>query len=409
MSAMLTEFLDIRVLDVLDIVLVTILVYTAIVLVRRTQAGFVAIGILLLAALYIVARALDLRLTAWIFQGFFAVFLVIIVVIFQEELRQLFERIAMWSLRRQTGIAEGDASDVLVQSFVDFAREHIGALVVIPGHQPLDRHTHGGIDLNGALSLPVLKSLFDPHSPGHDGAVIIEHSRITRFSVHLPLSKDYRQLSGVGTRHAAGLGLAERTDALCLIVSEERGRISVARDGRLRALENPQELSAVIQTFIREKQLRQDPRGLVTQLVRENWVEKLASLGLVLALWYLFVPGSRPASFSYPVPVKVINLPIGYEAEEISPPEITVSFAGPRRSFYLFDPKKLEVTLDASLAKFGRRTFTISDENLRYPKELTLEELHPARVRLSLRKTEGRDRSSDVNPESRAADPRVRD
>lgn len=405
----LAEFLDIQVLDVLDILLVTILVYTTIVLVRRTQAGFVAIGILLLAAVYIVARALDLRLTAWIFQGFFAVFLVIIVVIFQEELRQLFERVAMWSLRRNTGIAAGDASDVVVQCLIDFAREHIGALVVIPGHQPLDRHTHGGIDLNGVLSLPVLKSLFDPHSPGHDGAIIIEDNRIRRFSVHLPLSKDYRQLVGVGTRHAAALGLAERTDALCLVASEERGRISVARDGQLRTLENPQELTAVIQAFMRDKQLRQDPRGLVGQLLRENWVEKLASLTLVLALWYLFVPGSRPASFSYPVPVKIINLPIGYEAEEITPSQVTASFAGTRRAFYLFDPTKLEVILDASLAKFGRRTFTISDENLRYPKELTLAELHPGRVRISLKKTESRERSSDATPESRVVDPRVRD
>jgi uncharacterized protein (TIGR00159 family) len=405
----LAEFLEIQVLDVLDILLVTILVYTTIVLVRRTQAGFVAIGILLLAALYIVARALDLRLTAWIFQGFFAVFLVIIVVIFQEELRQLFERVAMWSLRRNAGIAAGDASDIVVQCLIDFAREHIGALVVIPGHQPLDRHTHGGIDLNGVLSLPVLKSLFDPHSPGHDGAIIIEDDRIRRFSVHLPLSKDYRQLVGVGTRHAAALGLAERTDALCLVASEERGRISVARDGRLRTLENPQELTAVIQAFVRDKQLRQNPRGFIAQLLRENWVEKLVSFGLVLALWYLFVPGSRPASFSYPVPVKIINLPIGYEAEDISPAQVTVSFAGTRRAFYLFDPAKLEVILDASLAKFGRRTFTISDANLRYPKELTLEELHPGRVRISLKKTEGKDRSSDLNPESPVVDPRVRD
>src|SRR5690606_4173870 len=136
----------------------------------------------------------------------------------------------------------------------------------------------------------------------------------------------------------------------------------------------------VIQAFVREKQLRNDPRGLITQLVRENWVEKLAALGLVLALWYLFVPGSRPASFSYPVPVRIINLPIGYAAESIDPPEITASFGGNRRSFYLFDPTRLEVVVDASLAKFGRRTFTLSDENIRYPKELTLKELHPGRV-----------------------------
>ena len=270
--------------------------------------------------------------------------------------------------------------DVWCSASLDFAQDRIGALVVIPGRQPLDRHTHGGIDLNGLLSLPASRasSILTRRVTTAPSSSRATASRA--FPVHLPLSKDYRQLTGLGTRHAAGLGLAERTDALCLVVSEERGRIAVARDGKLRALDNPQELTAVIQAFIQEKQLGQNPRGFIAQLLRENWVEKLASLGLVLALWYLFVPGSRPVTFSYAVPVKIINLPIGYAADEISPSLVTVTFAGKRREFYLFDPTKLEVMLDASLAKFGRRTFTISDDNLRYPKDLTLQELHPARV-----------------------------
>lgn len=390
MAPFVEAFLEIGPFDVIDILLVTTLVYAAIVLVRQTQAALVAIGILMLGALYIAARALDLRLTAWIFQGFFAVFLVIIVVIFQEELRQLFERVAVWSLRRSgSNASQTHTTNALVKCLVDFARDRIGALVVIPGDQPIERHTQGGIELGGVLSLPLLKSLFDPHSPGHDGAVILDGDRISRFAVHLPLSKDFQQLAGVGTRHAAALGLAERTDALCVVVSEERGRISVARDGRLRALHEPQEVGAVIQEFLHEKHRVQSPRGFLGKMLRENWVEKVASFALVVALWYLFVPGSRPAVFSYEVPVKVINLPDGYETEEVNPPQVTVRFHGARRAFYLFDPQKLEVTLDASLARVGRRTFTLSDQNVRYPKELTLEELKPSRVRISLRKTNG--------------------
>ena len=392
--------LEIRITDVLDILLVTTLVYTAMVLVRRTQARLVAAGILILGGLYVAARALDLRLTAWIFQGFFAVFLVIIVVIFQEELRQLFERIAVWGLRRRNAhIPRADASDIVVQCVTDFATDRIGALVVIPGDQPVGRHIQGGIELHGALSLPLLKSLFDPHSPGHDGAAIVDQDEITRFAVHLPLSKNYQQLSGLGTRHAAALGLAERTDALCIVVSEERGRIAVARDARLHVLSDPQELGSVVQAFRRDKRQSSDRQGFWKALLLENWVEKLASLALVGALWYVFVPGSRPTVLTYDIPVTVINVPPGYKADEISPPEVTARFVGMRRAFYLFDPKKLTVTVDASLGKVGRRTFAISDQNVRYPKELTLEDVRPAKVRVSFSREE--EKANTVEPPMR--------
>src|SRR5438093_8697470 len=100
MNELMRPLLEIRVTDIIDIFLVTTLVYAAVVLIQRTQAALVAAGMLILAGLYIAARALGLQLTAWIFQGFFAVLVIIIVVVFQEELRQLFERIAVWGLRR---------------------------------------------------------------------------------------------------------------------------------------------------------------------------------------------------------------------------------------------------------------------------------------------------------------------
>jgi len=388
MRQLLSPFLEIGLADIIDIIIVTALVSAILTLVRRTHAGFVAIGILIVAALYVVARALNLQLTAWIFQGFFAVFLVIVVVVFQEELRQLFERIAVWSLRRrETPRGSVDPTDVVVKCLADFARQSVGALIVFPGTQPLQRYIQGGIDLDGKVSYPLLVSIFDKHSPGHDGAVVIENDRVVRFAAHLPLSKEPQGLSaGGGTRHSAALGLSERTDALCFVVSEERGEVSVARDGRLRTLARPEEGAVILRGYLRQKHPEAEHGFVWAQLVRANRVETSVALGLVIALWYLFVPGSRTVEFAFEIPVMVQNLPPGYEVESIEPNTVRAKFTGVRRAFYIFDKKRLEVTIDASLVKLGRRTFRLNHENLNYPKDLTLQDIDPSRVRVAVRK-----------------------
>src|SRR5512143_2197336 len=226
-ETVLTQLREFHLADFLDIALVTTFVYSAIALLRHTQARLVAGGIVVLMTLFIIAQALDLRLTTWLLQGFFAVFLIILVVIFQEELRQLFERLALWGLRRGTPAAPSfGTADVLAGTLADLARSRTGALVVLVGAQPVERHLHGGLELGGHLSEPLLKSIFDTSSPGHDGAVVVKKDSIVRFAAQLPLSTDFKQLRGTGTRHSAALGLAERTDALCIVVSEERGTIS---------------------------------------------------------------------------------------------------------------------------------------------------------------------------------------
>src|SRR6185369_17449640 len=142
------------------------------------------------------------------------------------------------------------------------------------GRQLIARQLHGGIALEGLLSEPLLKSLFEPHSPTHDGAAIVEGAALTRFSAQLPLSTDFRQLRGLGTRHAAALGLAERSDALCVVVSEERGQISVAEQSTLRALADAAELERVLAAYLRRTFPRRAERPMLWALIRENWVEK---------------------------------------------------------------------------------------------------------------------------------------
>jgi uncharacterized protein (TIGR00159 family) len=372
--------------DLVDILLVATLVYTAVVWIRRTQAGFVAIGLFVLAALYVVAEALDLQLTTAIFRSVFAISVVLIVVLFQEELRQLFERLGVWSVRRgRHPPLRSLPADILVETCTDFARQRIGALVVLPGTQPIARHVRGGLPLDGIVSVPLLKSVFDPHSPGHDGAVIMEGPRVTRFAAHLPLSTNFSALGGVGTRHSAALGLAELTDALCIVVSEERGVVSVARDGRLRALPEPAALSAEIARFLEDTHPKPDERrSFWRQLVREHWVEKIASLAFVSALWLAVVPGSRPLERTFSVPVQIVNLPPALVLDDVKPDTIEVTLSGLRREFYLFTPRFLRLTIDGKLAGQGRRTFQVLRRDLRYPEALRLEGIDPDEVRIDV-------------------------
>lgn len=386
---MLAPLLNISLSDVIDILVVAVLLYTATAFLKQTRAAFIIRGIFILAAIYILARYLDLQLTAWLFQGFFAIFLIIIVVIFQEELRQIFERIAVWSLARKSGRPLGSTtSDILVGTVADLAKDKIGALIVVQGKDPIARHIMGGIEIEGKISEPLLKSIFDPHSPGHDGAVIVENDRISLFAAHLPLSKDFQQLANVGTRHSAALGLAELSDAICIVVSEERGTISVARAGRLRPVNNIQQLSLLLQAFLQEKYPSSGRRGwLSVSLVRENWIAKLVTFSLAVGLWYVLVPGSSTTEVTYNLPVVVQALPPDLRVEDIQPSTVTATFTGPKRAFYFFDSSKLRVEVDLPSAEPGRRTVRISEQNVRHPPTLTLQQLSPTTVRASLRKT----------------------
>ena len=279
--------------DAVDVSLVALGLYAGFAWLRRSQAALVALGFALIALLYAGARWLGLELTTWALQGFFAAVALVLVVLFQDELRQGFEELAAWALgRRRDHRPRLDAGEILVQALSKLAQDKVGALVVIPGTQKLDRHAGGGIELGGALSAPLLESLFDHHSPGHDGAVIVEDRRVLRFGVQLPLSRNVGHLAGTGTRHSAALGLSERCDALCLVVSEERGTVSAAANGRLELVPNGQALAQLLRRFYRERRSLATPAPSLARVLRERPREKAASLVLAFVLWLLVAGGA---------------------------------------------------------------------------------------------------------------------
>ena len=286
--------------DMLDMFLVAALIYALLVWFKKTKTAFVAMGLLVTIGVYAVAWVLGMTMTIWIFQGFFAVLIIAIVIIFQEELRSIFERVAIWSLSGGgfKAVTSPKLVEILMRSISNISRDKIGAIIVIAGRDPLDRHIEGGIDLNGDISEALIESVFDPHSVGHDGALVIDDGRVAKFGCHLPLSKEYRKISRFGTRHSAALGLAERTDALCIVISEERGTISIARHGDLTIIRNPSDLEKLLEDFLKElappSKEAHDLKGELRAFWKRDSREKGIAFAMSVLLWLFFI-GLRPS------------------------------------------------------------------------------------------------------------------
>jgi len=367
-------------LDLVDIALVASFGWLGIRYFRQTQVRPALFGVALMGLAYAFARLLDLRLSASLFQGFFAVLVLILVVVFQEDLRRFFEQLGSWGHRESRQPAEIKTLDVLVRAVARLAANRTGALIVLPGHEPLGRHVDGGVELAGRVSGPLLMSLFDTSSPGHDGAVILRGATVERFGAHLPLSAEFAaDGSEGGTRHAAAKGLSERCDAICVVVSEERGSVSIARNGELRRLARPEDLAAELKlAYGGDTEKRHWWLG-------EVGLDAAIAITGALALWLAFIPGSDILEITRSVRVEVTNLPQDLEVEAVEPAEVNVTLRGLRRNIALAERDDLAIQVDAYLARLGRRTFTLSDSELRPANNVDVVDIAPEKVRLVLR------------------------
>ena len=382
--------------DILDVAVVTVLIYCLLIWFKQTRAAFVARGIIIFAMFFFLAREMKMYLTTWIFQGFFAVFLIALVVIFQEELRRFFERLAAWGpQRRRVRPLQPKEVEILVRTIAQFARERIGALIVLKGRDPLDRHLSGGWELDGALSEALLASIFDSHSEGHDGAVIINGDRVVEFGVQLPLSKEFRQLSGTGTRHAAALGLSERADAMCIAVSEQKGTISVAHEGVITLVEDLPALQRRIGAFIKEG-AAPPVNAIWPSFFRAHTFEKIVSLGFAVILWMVFAQELKPVDRVFLAPIEVHNLPANLEIERMRPEKIRVRLAGLKRDFGMVDPKNLKVHIDLGGATPGGRRVLVSEDNLPIPRALRLVNAEPTFIEVLLSNATGKKSAADL-------------
>ena len=223
--------------DALDVFLVALIVYRLLVAFRRTRAAQILVGLGLLLAGALVARRLELPTIGWLLDTFLASWAVLLVVLFQSELRRALARLGQGQfLQAIVGASRAERTelvDELVRASVTLAARRIGALVVIERTGGLRQYAELGVPLDAMASADLLESLFLPNSPLHDGAVLVEGTRIAAAGCFLPLSRTPDIARPLGSRHRAALGISEETDAVALVVSEETGRTSLAVDGRI--------------------------------------------------------------------------------------------------------------------------------------------------------------------------------
>jgi diadenylate cyclase len=381
-----STFADLRAVDVLDIVIVAGLFWVLITWVREARARVALGGVAAIGLLFWAASQLDLRLTTSLLQAFIAVAALILVVVFQDDLRRFFEGITLWAVRNATPRPSGDVLDDLSTLCFSFAQRRVGALLVIPGRESLDRLLDGGVFLDGRVSEPLLRSLIDPSTPGHDGAIVIRGGTVARFGVHLPLSTEWSEIRGGGTRHAAGLGLAERSDAFCIIVSEERGEVSIAWRGRLERMDDTAALRARVEAFVdlTARRRREPWFQSRVRLARQNWKEGVLATVIASGLWLHTVPGAALDRGSKAIPIVIDNMPSGYRVASIDPPAIDVEFEGLRRDLVMAGSEELHVRVDGELVENGRRTFAIEANQVEHPPELRVVGIDPVKIRLEV-------------------------
>ncbi|PVW16399.1 diadenylate cyclase CdaA [Marixanthomonas spongiae] len=236
------EFLDLRIIDIIDILLVAFLLYYLYKLIKGTVAINIFIGIVIIIGISELTKLLQMELLSKILGGFLGVGMFALIVVFQQEIRKFLLMVGSTNLNarkrffKQFRLLSKEAGITTnIRALIDACRsmseKKMGALMVIQRNNSLDFVKNSGDEMNIEVNKPIIESIFFKNSPLHDGAIIIENNTITATRVILPVSNDRNIPLRFGLRHRAAVGISEKTDAVCLVVSEENGQISYLKDG----------------------------------------------------------------------------------------------------------------------------------------------------------------------------------
>ena len=235
---------NIRWVDVVEILIISYLLYHILVWIKNTRAWSLLKGIIVIAAFILVAALFEMKTILWIVENAFSVAIIAVVVILQPELRKALEELGRKNLissilpfdtakTSETGRFTDKTINEISKACVEMGKVKTGALIVVEQNQSLAEYERTGIDVDGIVTSQLLINIFEHNTPLHDGAVIVRGDRIISATCYLPLSDNMALSKDLGTRHRAGVGISEVTDSMTVIVSEETGKISVAYEGNL--------------------------------------------------------------------------------------------------------------------------------------------------------------------------------
>jgi uncharacterized protein (TIGR00159 family) len=258
-------FLSVSVWDILDVLIVAYLLYQLYQLLKGSMAFNIFIGLLLMYASWFVVNQLHMELLSSILDQFVKVGIIILIIIFQPEVRRFllllgnttlrqrsrfFDRILARGVSRGSDEAREQVREALAAAILRMSRRRVGALIVFCRDFNLDGIATGGVLVDANISQALIESIFSRESPLHDGAVLVDQLKITRASAILPVSENANLPKGVGLRHRAAVGLTEKSNAVALVVSEETGAISYAHENQLEYKINEKRLKELLEILI---------------------------------------------------------------------------------------------------------------------------------------------------------------
>ncbi|MBN1105940.1 MAG: diadenylate cyclase CdaA, partial [Deltaproteobacteria bacterium] len=361
---------DLRFQDVLDILFLSVVAYHLYLWFRGTKAFKALVGLLVLGVIFTVARTWGLFLTTWVFQILWQVLVILLIILFQSEIRQALERVnPLQALGLRKHAQPGKWIQVLAETAFAMAKKRIGALLIIERTDRVDEWITAAQSIEGSLSPEFLMSIFQKQSPLHDGATVLRDGRITLVASYLPLSSNESLPTEWGTRHRAAAGLSERCDALVVVVSEERGEVTVVSGGQGVVARSPEEISRYIQDSVKPlAPPRTTPWDRIQSLILYQGKAKAGSLFLVIVLW-LMLAGQQDFEVTLTLPLEGRNLPARITLLEPQNPKVRVKVRGLRKDASTLSAKNVQVGVDLSTAAPGRKAFPITREQIRLPSD----------------------------------------
>jgi uncharacterized protein (TIGR00159 family) len=376
---------SVRWLNLIDFFVLTLALYGVLSWARQARAMRLAFWIAGLYAASLVARRFDLIITTWVLDAASIGLIVMLLIMFQPELRRAFlwlDRILRVSPRASAALEP--AFRTIADAAFNLAHDRVGALIVIVRDDPISEIVEDGVSVGAEISGPLLEALFQKTSSVHDGAAVIESGRISRVNVILPLSHRPDVPQQFGTRHRAAMGIAERSDAIVIVVSEERGEVALMRGRSWQVLPGALELLDQLQRLCGEEKLRWSDH--VWRLLVHNLRLKLAAagLGILISALSLFNPGNTIRTVT--VDVELVNLPRGLDVAEYSTRKLEVSLRGRSWLMDTANPNGLVARFDLRNAHEGTIALKPTEQDLGLPPGVHLDGVVPAVLSVRIRK-----------------------
>ena len=259
--------------NVIEIALIALLVYEMLLWIKNTRAWTLLRGILFILAFFLFATILQLDTILWLLEKFSFIAVTALLIIFQPELRKALEQLGSQNVfgrlfQTETELSREEITaktiSELVRACFEMSRVKTGALIVIEKGTPLGEIERTGIEVDGVVTSQLLINIFEHNTPLHDGAVLVRGNRVAAATCYLPLSENMDISKELGTRHRAAVGVSETTDSITLVVSEETGNVSVAQNGRLRKVSDPDMLTTLLkQEMVKEEESSSARFGMI--------------------------------------------------------------------------------------------------------------------------------------------------